>query len=64
MPWDSEPPSEASRVLWITGEPLGEFSSQTLLAHRKLLVKKQGRGSYFQDLIDAINAILTERGGL
>jgi hypothetical protein len=63
MPWDTAPPSEASQVLWITGEPLGDFSSRTLLAHRQLLIKKQGRGSYFQDLIEAIDTVLTERGG-
>ena len=62
-PWESEPPSEAAQTLWITGEPLGDFSSQTLLAHRRLLVKKQGKGSYFMDLISAIDTVLTERGG-
>jgi hypothetical protein len=60
MPWDE---SEADRALWIDGTPLGDFSSQTLLAHRRLLVKKQGAGNYFQDMIDAIDAVLTERGG-
>jgi len=60
MPWEE---SEASRVPWITGEPLGDFPSSTLMAHRKLLVKKQRGGSYFQNMIDAIDQILTERGG-
>jgi hypothetical protein len=64
MPWDKAPPSEASQVLWITGEPLGDFSSRTLLAHRRLLVKKNGRlGHYWDDMIAAIDQILTERAG-
>ena len=61
MPWDE---SDADRVPWIDGTPLGSFSSKTLLAHRKLLVKKNGRlGHYFDDLIEAIDTVLTERGG-
>ena len=60
MPWET---SEADQVTWIDGSPLGDFPSSVLLSHRKLLVKKQGKGSYFQDMIDAIDTILTERGG-
>jgi len=60
MPWDE---SEADRVTWIDGTPLGSFSSKTLLAHRRVLVKKQGKGSYFQNMIAAIDQILTERQG-
>ena len=64
LPWDKAPPSDAAKVLWITGEPLGDFPSSVLLAHRKLLVKKNGRlGHYFDDLIFAIDTVLTERGG-
>ena len=59
-PWQE---SEADRVPWITGEPLGNFPSSVLLSHRRLLVKKQRGGSYFQNMIDAIDTILTERGG-
>ena len=60
-PWEE---SETSRVLWITGEPLGSFPSSVLLSHRRLLVKKNGeRGHYFDDLIQAIDDVLTERGG-
>ena len=61
MPWDE---SDADRALWIDGTPLGDFPSSTLMAHRKLLVKKNGeKGHYFDDLILAIDDILTERGG-
>jgi hypothetical protein len=65
MPWDKAPPSEAAQVLWITGEPLGDFPSSVLLSHRKLLVRKNGeRGHYWDNLISAIDQVLTERGGL
>jgi len=60
MPWEESP---ASRFPWITGEPLGSFPSKTLLAHRRLLVKKQGEGNYFSDLIAAIDELLHERMG-
>ena len=61
MPWEE---SEASRVPWINGRLLGEFSSPTLLSFRKLLVRKNGaKGHYFDPLILAIDEVLTERQG-
>ena len=61
MPWET---SEAEKVCWINGRPLGEFSSPTLLSFRKLLVRKNGRlGHYWDAMISAIDDVLTERGG-
>jgi len=64
-PWEAstEPP-----VLWpfgaTAGTPLKDFNSRTLLRYREIVERKNGGGSYFQPLLDAIDAVLTERQGL
>jgi len=63
-PWeDSEEP-----VLWQFGEragtPLEDFSSNALLRMRGEVERKNGKGFYFAPLIQAIDDVLFERGGL
>jgi hypothetical protein len=58
MPW------EESDAVWIDGTPLRDFPSRTLLAHRRLLEKKNGaQGHYFDGLILAIDDVLAARQG-
>ena len=60
-PWEE---TDADRVTWIDGTPLGDFPSRTLLAHRRLLEKKNGaQGHYFDELILAIDDVLAARQG-
>lgn len=64
MPWDeTEEP-----VLWPfgprSGEPLIAFSSTALVRMRGEVERKNGKGSYFKPLLDAIDAVLFERQGL
>ena len=61
-PWEGEEP-----ICWPfgirAGTPLQDFSSATLLHFRGIVARKNGRGSYFKPLLDAIDAVLFERGG-
>jgi len=61
-PWEGEEP-----ICWPfgtrAGTPLQEFSSRTLLHFRGIVERKNGKGSYFAPLIQAIDAVLTERQG-
>ena len=62
-PWEEPPPT----VRWMwgadTGKPLTAIGSKELLRKRRWLVEKQGMGTYFTRLIQAIDDILMERGG-
>lgn len=66
MPWDAEEET-GEPVLWpfgaTAGTPLKDFNSRTLLRYRELVERKNGGGSYFQPLLDAIDTVLTERQG-
>lgn len=63
MPW--EMPTDGIRWPWgrHAGRPLREFASRELIYMRRHVVRRNGAGSYFQKLLDEIDAILTERGG-
>lgn len=67
MPWDAEEET-GEPVLWPFGEragtPLQDFSSNALLRMRGEVERKNGKGSYFAPLIQAIDDVLFERGGL
>jgi len=63
-PWDeAEEP-----ICWPFGEragtPLEDFSSNALLRMRGEVERKNGKGSYFAPLIQAIDDVLFDRGGL
>jgi len=63
-PWDE---TEAP-ICWPfgerAGEPLTAFSSNALLRMRREVEAKNGRGSYFLPLIEAIDEVLLSREGL
>ena len=64
LPW--EVPD--SGIVWQWGRNAGKllhaFRSEELIHMRKLVERKQGRGSYFQMYLDEIERVLTERQGL
>src|SRR6266550_3326981 len=66
MPWD-EPDDSPGTILWpfgtSAGTPLEDFSSNALLRMRGEVERKNGKGSYFAPLLQAIDAVLTERQG-
>jgi len=65
MPWDSDAPVP---VLWQFGEragtPLTDFNSRALVRMRGEVERRNGKGSYFAPLIQAIDDELFSRGGL
>ena len=62
-PWEGEEP-----ICWPfgarAGTPLEDFSSNALVRMRGEVERKNGKGSYFAPLIQAIDEVLFERGGL
>ena len=63
-PWEETDPP----ICWPFGERAGEprtaFSSNALLRMRREVEAKNGRGSYFLPLIEAIDEVLLSREGL
>ncbi len=64
MPWEET----SAPVVWPfgtrAGTPLKDFSSNALLRMRGEVERKNGKGSYFVPLLEAIEQVLRSREGL